>query len=330
MNTVDEIVKSLGNKKGQFLSSVETSIDSYISNKSWQDCLTIVLRNSNGDVSSKWHPSEIKNGYTPRFIAFLRKKPYNGYIVDSALTDGVVEIVTNKFSLFYKENTSAISNALLDQMLKNHVFIEQLSSQVIEISNGSLPSAIKSQMTAAIIHHLEKAMNINIAESCSHVIVASTGQIVALSASIPITKAMIAAMGKSIAFFMKTAIAKVLASTAMKTMMMTAVKKIVAAKIVATIIALVGTHLSGISVAWVIIPLLLAFFAYEVSHLPQKMGKKVSEAVKKELNGEFEKINKTITMQIVGSLSSSVINVIANDIAKNEEIKEMLRSWVKS
>lgn len=53
MNTVDEIVKSLGNKKGQFLSSLESSIDSYISNKSWQDCLTIVLRNSNGDVSSK-------------------------------------------------------------------------------------------------------------------------------------------------------------------------------------------------------------------------------------------------------------------------------------
>lgn len=325
MSAVDEIVKSLGEKKFSFLNTVETSINTYISNKSWQDCLTIVLRYSNGNISSTWYPSEVMEGYTPRFIAFLRKKSYNGYTVDSVLTDGVVDLVTSKFSSFYKNNSDCISKPLLEQLLGDHVFVEQLSKQVVEISNGTLPSVIKSQMASFIIHNLESSINVNI----THMIATSTTQIMAAAATLPISKAMVAVMAKSMGVFMKAAIAKVLASTAMKTMMMTAVKKIVAAKIIAGLLALVGTHLGGMSVAWVVAPLLAAFIAYEVAHLPEKMGKKVSEAVVAELSGEFEKINKNVVQQILASFSTSVISSLATDIANDEEVKELLRNMVQ-
>ena len=327
MNTVTEIVNILGNKKHSVVDSIENSIDLHISSRSWQDCLTIVLRDSNGSVRSTWYPSEITDGYTPRFIAFLRKKKYNGYTVDSVLTDDVVKLVADKFSSFYKDNSDCISKPLLDQLLKDHVFVEQLSKQVVEISNGTLPSAIKSQMTTVIIHHLENSMNVNIAQSCGHIIAVSTTQIVAFATSLPISKAMIAVMAKSIGIYMKTIIAKVLASTAMKTMMMTAVKKIVAAKIIATMIALVGTHLGGMSIAWFVMPLLAAFIAYEVSNLPKKMGKKVSLAVRAELYGEFNTINTNIAQQIVSSFSVSTLSSLASDIANNDEIKGMLKQW---
>ena len=329
MKAVDEIVKELGYKKDLFLNSVKSSINTHVSNKSWQDCLTIVLRNSNGSISSTWYPSEVMDGYTPRFIAFLQKKSYKGYTVDSVLTDGVVDLVTRKFSSFYKDNSDCISKPLLKQLLKDHVFVEQLSKQVVEISNSTLPSVIKSQMASVIIHHLENSMNVNIAQSCGHVIATSTTQIMAVTATLPISKAMVAVMAKSMAVFMKAAIAKVLASTAMKTMMMTAVKKIVAAKIIAGLIALVGTHLGGMSVAWIVAPLLAAFIAYEVTHLPQKMGKKVSEAVVAELSGEFEKINKSVAQQIVESFSASVISSLATDIANDEEVKEILKNMIQ-
>lgn len=329
MNAVDEIVRTLGTKKVSFLDSVKSSINIQISNKSWQDCLTIVLRNSNGAISSTWYPSEVFDGYTPRFIAFLRKTPYKSFTVDSILTDGVVNLVTEKFSTFYKNNSSEISKPLLEQLLKDHVFVEQLSKQIVEISNGTLPTVIKSQMASAIIHHLENSMNVNIAQTCGHVIATSTTQIMAIAATLPISKAMIAVMAKSMAVFMKTAIAKVLASTAMKTMMMTAVKKIVAAKIIAGLIALVGTHLGGMSVVWIVAPLLAAFIAYEVANLPEKMGKKVSEAVVAELNGEFEKINKNVVQQIIASFFTSVISSLATDIANDEEVKELLRNMVQ-
>lgn len=328
MNTVTEIVNILGNKKHSFLDSVEHSIDSHISRRSWQDCLTIVLRDSNGSVRSTWYPSEIADGYTPRFIAFLRKKKYNGYAVDSVLTDDVVKLVADKFSSFYKDNSNCISKPLLDQLLKDHVFVEQLSKQVVEISNGTLPSAIKSQMTTVIIHNLENSMNVNIAQSCGHIIAVSTTQIVAFATTLPISKAMIAVMAKSMGIYMKTIIAKVLASTAMKTMMMTAVKKIVAAKIIATMVALVSAHLGGVSIAWFVIPLLAAFIAYEVSNLPKKIGKKVSVAVREELYGEFNNINTNIAQQIVSSFSLSALSSLASDIANNDEIKGMLKQWV--
>ncbi|MCM1108891.1 MAG: hypothetical protein NC388_07535 [Clostridium sp.] len=326
MNNINEIVQKLGNKKKGFLDSVESAINSHISNRSWQDCLTIVLRNTDGNISSTWYPSEVMSGYTPRFISFLRKKKYNGYAVDSVLTDDIVQLVTNKFSSFYKDNTECISKSLLDQLLKDHIFVEQLSKQMIEISNGTLPSAVKSQMTSAIIHHLEKTLNVDITDTCGHIITTSTSHIVAFAAALPISKAMVAVMAKSLAVSMKTVIAKVLASTAMKTMMMTAVKKIVVAKILAATITLVGAHLGGISIAWIIAPLLLAFITYEVSNLPSKMGKKVSEAVRIELNGEFDNINTNIVQQIVSSFSTSIIGTLASDIANNEEIKELLKN----
>lgn len=328
MDTVTEIVNILGGKKRLFLDSVENAINSHISHRSWQDCLTIVLRNSNGSVRSTWYPSEIADGYTPRFIAFLRKKEYKGYAVDSVLTDDVVNLVSDKFSSFYKENSDCISKPLLDQLLKDHVFVEQLSKQVIEISNGTLPSAIKSQMTTAIVHYIESSMNVNISHICGHMIATSTTNIVAFATALPISKAMMAVMAKSMAVYMKVVIAKVLASTAMKTMMMTAVKKIVAAKIIATMITLVGAHLGGMSIAWVVIPLLAAFIAYEVTNLPEKMGKKVSEAVRAELYGKFDNINTNIAQQIVSSFSTSILSLLASDIANDDEIKGMLKQWI--
>lgn len=272
MNTTNEIVKLLGSKKQTFLDDVEQSINSYLSAKSWKDCLTIVLRCSDGSISSTWYPSEVMDGYTPRFIAFLRKKPYKGYMVDSYLTDAIVKLVTDKFSQFYKDNSQSISKPLLDQLLKDHVFVNQLSQQIIETTNAPLPAAIKSKMVEIVVHNLEQTMNTNIAHSCGHAIEVATGHIIAVATAIPISKAMLAVMAKSMAVYMKGAIAKVLASTAMKTMMMTTVKKIVVAKMIATIFSLVGAHLGGVSIAWIVAPLLAAFIAYEVASLPDKMG----------------------------------------------------------
>ena len=329
MNTTDEIVKLLGDKKQAFLNDVEKSIDSYLSSKSWKDCLTIVLRRSDGSIYSTWYPSEVMNGYTPRFIAFLRKKKYNGYTVDSYLTDAIVKLVTDKFSKFYKDNTQNISKPILNQLLKDHVFVNQLSKQIIEMTNAPLPAAIKGKMVETIVHNLEQTMNTNIASSCGHAIEVATTHIIAVATAIPISKAMLAVMAKSMAVYMKGAIAKVLASTAMKTMMMTTVKKIVAGKMVATLMTLVGAHLGGVSVGWIVAPLLAAFIAYEVASLPEKMGRKVSSAVKAELDGEFKNINTSIANHLVSSMSTSIVSTLASDIAKDDSIKEMLNHLIK-
>ena len=83
------------------------------------------------------------------------------------------------------------------------------------------------------------------------------------------------------------------------------------------------------SVAYIVAPLLAAFIAYEVAHLPKQMGGKVSEAVVAELSGEFERINKSVAQQIVKSFSESVISSLATDIANDEEVKELLKNMIR-
>ena len=78
MSNVQSLVAELGKNKTSFLNEVESSINYYISHRSWQECLTIVERYSDGSVKSTWEPSEILEGYVKRLIAFLRKKNYNG------------------------------------------------------------------------------------------------------------------------------------------------------------------------------------------------------------------------------------------------------------
>ena len=58
---------------------------------------------------------------------------------------------------------------------------------------------------------------------------------------------------------------------------------------VATLLTFVGAQLGGVSVGWIVAPLLAVFIAYEVASLLEIMGRKVFYAVKAELDGELKK-----------------------------------------
>lgn len=45
--------------------------------------------------------------------------------------------------------------------------------------------------------------------------------------------------------------------------------------------------MAGISIGWVLAPLIIAFIAYEINTLPRKMAEKISTAVVEELSGKF-------------------------------------------
>ena len=59
------------------------------------------------------------------------------------------------------------------------------------------------------------------------------------------------------------------------------------------------------------------------------MGKKVSLAVRQELSGEFDNLNKNVVTQIMGGLTSSALGVLASDIAKDEIFKGILDKYNK-
>lgn len=323
-NIERSIVQALGAKKDAFLNSIENAIYSHISSKSVSDCLSVVTKNTIEEKGIKWVPSELFDGYGGRFIAFLRKKTYKGKLVDSYLTDGVVNVVTREYGKLYSNNSQIISDAVMTAMLSDKVILNALSQQVVETVNGTLPTVAKQKLSDCLIHNIEQSMGVNITNAAGHAVTVATTHIISAATAIPITKAMLAVLGKSIAVFMKGAIAKVLASTAVKSMLTMAIKKMVAVKIVGTLLAMIGAHFGGISIGWVLLPAIVAYLLYSVVSLPQKLGEKVSQAVREELSGQYDSINQNIAKQISFSVASSLASVFARDIANADEVKQLL------
>lgn len=327
---VQVVVNELGKNKISFLDEVESSIKTYLENKSWQECITIVERWSDGSVKNTWKPSELGDGFGKRFYAFLRKKRYDGCELDSGLTDGVVSLVTSKFEKFYSDNSVNLAKPLTQQLIKDRVFVKQLASQIVEVSKGSLPTVIKNKLTAKLIHALEDSMNINFSQIAADQIHNLTAHVIAIAASAPISKTVMVVLMKYMAVFLKGVIAKMLAATAVKTMLMALLKKLLAVKIIAAIGAIVLPFLGGVPVWAIVAPLLAAFLAYEVYSLPRKMGEKVSQAVRSELNGEFDKINTNIAENILSGFTKTALNTLISDIAHDVNIKEAMKKDVFS
>lgn len=321
---VQVMVSKLAANKTPFLDEVERSIYAYITSCSWQQCLTLVERRTDGSKRFTWYPSELSDGYTGRLIAFLRKKPYEGYDLDSYLTDGVVERVTKKFEKFYADNSSALAEPLLKQLMADKVFVNMLAKEIVEASNSPLSQAMKDKLTEHLAHVLEDSMQVNISQIALDGIQTIITKIVAGAAALPISNAVLAVLLKNVAFFLKGAIAKVMATTAFKTMFATAVKKLVAVKIIAVLAAILAPVIGSVSIVYIVAPLLAAFIAYEVATLPKNMGEKVSEAVRQELNGEFDKISTNVVTEILKSLTKRTLSALAKNIASDANFKDIV------
>lgn len=322
---IKSIVKELGGKKSDFIRSVQNEIKNHIEAKSPSDCLTLVSRYDDGSKCCHWYPSEVFDGYTGRMIAFLRGQKYEGKTIDSALTDPVVDIVSKKFSEFYNDNSLTIAKPLLNQLLQDKVFVSQLSSQIVEISGGVIPHYVKSELSSSLVHYIEEHIQNNIVHSSATQIQQLATGIISHATAVPITTAISAILVKNMALFLKGAIAKVLATSAAKTMLFGIIKKIVEAKIIAAFVAILGPVLGGVSVVYIVAPILAAYIAYEIYNLPEELGKKVSNAVTSELSGDFDSINTGLATQLVKSMSIGVLSVFANDVVHDDAFKDLLK-----
>lgn len=119
------------------------------------------------------------------------------------------------------------------------------------------------------------------------------------------------------AVFLKGVNVKVLATTSFKTMIVSVIKVIAKVKIIAFLVVIFGSLLGSVPLWAVIAPLLLAFIAYQVASLPDKMGDKVSVAVRGELSGNFDKMNSDVVHEIMKSFTSDALKTLAEDIVSD-------------
>lgn len=328
---ITDIVKSLGSKKYNFLNEVESAIDSKISNSSISDCLSIVIRYDDGS-SVTWRPSEVLDGYLPRFLAFIRKEKYKGHVVDSYLTDRVVNVVTSKFEAFYKDNSDIIAKSVLNLIISDHSMSKSLTDSIIDSTSGALPTVFKNQLSALLLERLEDTMLGGIIHTASDTVTTWTAKAVSAAAAIPISKAMAMLIVKHMAILMKGTIAKVLASTALKTMLATSIKKLVAVKIIGAAITLfaskVGLTSTASIIGWIVAPLIIAFLAHEVYTLPSKMGEKVAKEVRNELDGKFSNLNRDVVSSIVNTVLYSGLSQLTSQVANDPKMKDLINQFV--
>ena len=341
---VQALIDERGGNKQVFLDNVQQKINQYIAGKSWQDCLTIVQLNSDGTINSMWSPAASLD-YAKRLVAFMHGKKYEEggffsstkyYDLDSGLTKGVVDVVTEEFKKFY--SAEEFSNLLFQQLMKDKVFAGELANTLADIlneaSNGVLGSALKKQLSDQLAQSLLNAGGDTLATAIGTALKAVLGKVIGLVAATSISKAVLAVMMKNMVIMLKGVLAKVLATTALKTTLMTLLKKLVLAQIVAAAVAFITAMAAkaGISVSfgWIAAPVIVVIIGWiikhEINNLPADMGKKVSKSVRDELDGKFARINNDVVTEMAKSLAktamSDLVGKIAGGLMENENFKK--------
>ena len=338
---IQTVVNELGAQKQTFLDNMRKEINSYITRKSWRDCLTILQLYHDGTVKSEWRPAATK-AYLGRLIVFTRGKKYSEgyskYDLDSGLTPGVVDIVIKEFEKFY--TSEDFSKVLLQQIMKDRVFVEKLAETIIDATNGTLPTLLKKQLAERLVQILEDSMGDSLKMVAGKGVVLVVGKAVSLVVATGISNAVLAVMMKNMALLLKGVLSKILATTAIKTTLISLAKKAATVKTITFLSAVLSPILAkiaaGISipVTYIVAPILAGIIAWIIKHeaenLPVNMGEKVSLAVCDELSGNFEQLNKNVITEVMKSFSVDVLGDLAMDTAKDLIADEKFKADLES
>lgn len=321
---VAELVTRFEDKRANFLSDVRSAVAGYISQQG-SGCLTLVERRSSGDAT--WALSANPQ-YVARLVPFCRGATYDGHVIDSALTEPVVGIVTRQFEMLYQSNDEDISRAIVAYILEDKVMSNALVEAVVGSALvGHAASAVKQKVAALILDQLREILQTGSAKT----VMATVGKSVAAMAAKPVGAKIAALLMKFIALNMKAIIAKVLASAALKGMIAGAVKKFLIVAIGAAVVKAIAAKF-GISAAavwlWFLLPLIAAFLIYEIATFPQHLAEKVSDRVAEDLRGSFTKINGDVFDRIVSEVLAVGVGAIAADLGRSKEVQDAISELI--
>jgi hypothetical protein len=329
-DSVRNLVELLGENKEAFLTSVNQTIRSYIERQG-AECLTIIGRLPSGEIGHTWKLAPNLE-YCRCLMAFCQAKQFKGYALDSGLTDPVVELVAKEFESFYQDHNHQIANELTRALARNEAFVNSLTQALVDSVSGvskNTASIVKQKASMLIADQLQNLLQTGAGEA----ITATTTKVIAGAIAAPLTASIAAMLLKLLAVHMKTIIIHILSSAAVKAIIATIVKKYVVAALVGgtvkAIAAKLGLSMAG-AFAVVLLPLIVAFIAYEVWRFPAHLGKQVADKVMEELGANFAEINEGILLQIVGDLGKSGARELAKRLANEPEIQQSLDELLAS
>lgn len=314
---LQDVVNELGTQETSFVAGVEHDIRSHIESQSVARCLTIVTRDAAGAVQRSYAPTPPDIGYIEALIAFCRGKRLNGRELDSALTDSTVDVVVSRYESLFAKNADQLSASLSKVLLSDRVFLSAISDAVLNAYKGPVAQGMRRQIQEALLQKIQASISSQVDNQAVAALKATATKAIVTAVQAPISTQIAAIIAKFLAMHMKALLAKVLASKAFKVAIMTKIKGLVLAGVVGVIVKFVAAKLgitTGAAVAWVLIPVFVAWIGYEVVTLPKKLGEKISEKVAGELSGSFDANNLSLLEGVVAALSAEAAAMIAAEI----------------
>lgn len=328
---IDEIAEVIDGQRETVVRNVRASIHAHIGSKSPTECLTLVRRGSSGAVLETL-PMELEKRYAAALIAFIRKQPFEGSQLDSILTDSTSEIVAESFSECIGEKAQEISERAMPILISDERFIRGLSESLTDLHTGTIPQQLKSKVIGVLTHKLSGSLAQTIDTSTTASIKASVMKVAATSISSPVATKITLVLVKTLGVALKPIIIKLMASAAFKAALISKLKAIIVGALLGGFMKIIGVKLglsAGAAFMWVLIPILLAWLAYEYLSFPEHLAKKVAESVAEDLEGGFSDTSKEMALSLVERLVVDGGATVASRIINDNTIAELIDACIQ-
>lgn len=328
---IDEITQIIGGQKAEISSGVSAAIRSHIAAKSPSECLKLILRNDSGDVM-RTLPMAVEKDYAKALIAFVRGQTFEGRTIDSALTDSTSEVVADVFAAKIGERADAISDKLMPLLVSDQRFIDGVADALVASFSGTVPQHLKRKVVAALSGKLTAALNQSIDTTTTASIKASVIKVTAATVSSPLGIKIAAVLVKTLAVVLKPIILKLLASSAFKAAIMSKLKAVVIGAMLGAFFKIIGVKLglsAGAVFLWVVIPIVLAWIAYEISSFPEKLADKVSEGVVNDIDANFAQTSASMAETLVERVIVEGAAMLARSLADDDLIGEIIDESIR-
>jgi hypothetical protein len=209
-------------------------------------------------------------------------------------------------------------------LTSNNLILESIMNKLADKVLDKSAKHLREKVVGHIVHQVHDS----VAAGTLHTVGHQVGTAAAHAASSTVGVAVIQILAKLLAAHIATIISKIMASAMVKKVVALIAKKCVGGVVLSFMAAHVGAAAGGVSVAWIVLPVLVVYLTYKISTFPEKLGSKVSQSVVKELSDRFYGMNKDILDRIWSEVVSC--EKLVDALADNEELKGMMKDLAKS
>jgi hypothetical protein len=335
---MDDVEKALRARKTAFLDKMANRIDSYIVSTG-KNCIAIVERNTDGSIRCTWNFNDDIDDLCKMVYLFMRKKrAKSGCELDSALTDPIIEIVREEYEEFYQSESEAISQGVLTALATDEIKLTKFVDRILGIALHNISDKGKKKVLDLIVHQIKQSVSQGtlhvVGQQIAHVATTSMSLsilvhrvLIRIAAGMQVAAIVAQILLKLMAAHMGAVVAKVLASAALQHVLIGLAKKFILAAVTAAVFQFLTVHfgaaLAGASVLWVVIPIIAGYMVYKIATFPKELGKSVSKSVRKEIDRNFDSMNKTVLEKIFHTVFEG--NELVDAIARDPDFQDTIR-----